>query len=127
MLIRWVAHSKNSVSISCCSDENDLQKNGDGCASSWKAGQHHARRGREERSLGAPSDNEEAESEGISRMLVLLSRASTFFLPSWASKSLQVLSVVLFQTLGFHDAQRQSIATTFSVEKNDLAHDFLLK
>lgn len=59
--------------------------------------------------------------------LLLLLRASSSLLPSCASKLLKPLKASLFQSLGFHDAQGQSILINFSVEKNDLAHAFLLK
>ena len=45
---------------------------------------------------------------------------------NWASKPLKPLKASLFQTLGFHGAEEQSIITNFSVEKNDLVHAFLL-
>lgn len=47
--------------------------------------------------------------------------------PRGLSNLQKLLSIVLFQTLAFHDAQGQTIVTTFSVEKDELMRASLLK
>lgn len=121
MLVRWTGCSKNSVSVGSCSGMDNWQQNGSVVHAGHKASQAIPERVGKRVSWVLPQTTWRRPSQsgwpGLLLVLVVLSRALRSFPPSWLANLQKLLSITLLPTLGFHDAQGQSIVTTFSVGK----------